>query len=372
MSRALGPDRPTLPVSVAMTVLNEGATLPTFIPTLLAQTYPPAEVVICDGGSSDNTRALLEQLQADSQDHGIPVRVIARPGANISEGRNAAIRETRHAFVAVTDAGIRLEKDWLEQLVQVMEADLADPDVKGVAGFFLPEAVGAFETALAGTTMPFRHDVDAAKFLPAGRSMLFRRAAWEEVDGFPEWLDYCEDLVFDAQIEHLAQGRRKALPLAEFSVVRVRPRASYRSFYRQYFLYARGDGKADLWSKRHLVRYSVYMALVPLLVGMISGAGRRARGWSRCLALLGLFAYCRRPIVRVWKLGRYRLTPWELLAALLQIPVIRVVGDAAKMLGYLSGWKWRVQHWTEPDIHWRMKMRIRAADKRKAAGIEAP
>ncbi len=362
--------KPTLSVSVAMTVLNEEATLPAFIPTLLEQTHPPAEVVICDGGSSDNTLALLDGLQNRSKDHGVPIRVISRLGANISEGRNAAIRETRHALIAVTDSGIRLESDWLEQLVRVMEANWADPDVKGVAGFFLPEVVGAFETALAGTTMPFRHDVDAARFLPAGRSMLFQRAAWEEVEGFPEWLDYCEDLVFDQQIEHLAQGRCKAMPLAEFSVVRVRPRANYRSFYKQYFLYARGDGKADLWSHRHLIRYGVYLVLAPLLARMISGAGRRTRRWGRFLALLSLFAYCRRPIVRVWKLGRHRLSPWALVSALLQIPVVRVVGDAAKMLGYLSGWKWRVQRWTEPDIHWRMKMRIRAEDKRKSEETE--
>ena len=372
MPRDTGKGKPALSVSVVMTVLNEGTTLPAFIPTLLEQTYPPAEVVICDGGSSDNTRVILEELQHRSQDHSTPVRVISRPGANISEGRNAAIRETRHEFIAVTDSGIRLEPDWLEQMVRVMEAGLADPDVKGVAGFFLPEAVGAFETALAGTTMPFRHDVDAEKFLPAGRSMLFRRAVWEEVGGFPEWLDYCEDLVFDQQVEHLAQGRRKAMPLAEFSVVRVRPRANYRSFYRQYFLYARGDGKADLWGKRHLVRYAVYLGLVPLLTSLISGSGRRARGWGRFLAVLGLFAYCRRPIMRVWKLGQHRLAPWELLFAFLQIPVIRMVGDAAKMLGYLSGWKWRVQHWTEPDIHWRMKMRIRSEGKRRAAERETP
>lgn len=370
MPRDIGQDKAPLPVSVAMTVLNEGATLPAFVSTLLAQTYPPAEVVICDGGSSDDTLVVLEELRHRSRDYGMSVRVISRPGANISEGRNAAVRETRHEFIAVTDAGIRLEKDWLEQMVRVMAEESADPDVKGVAGFFLPEAVGAFETALAGTTMPFRHDVDAAKFLPAGRSMLFRRAAWEEVEGFPEWLDYCEDLVFDQQLEHLAQGRRKAMPLAEFSVVRVRPRADYRSFYRQYFLYARGDGKADLWGKRHLVRYAVYLVLVPLLGGLIAGSGRRSRSWGRWGAVLGLCAYCRRPIVRVWKLGRSRLTPWELLSALLQIPVIRVVGDMAKMLGYLSGWKWRIQHWTEPAIHWRMKMRIRSAGPREPGATE--
>lgn len=356
--------RPTLSVSVAITVLNEEATLPAFIPTLLEQTYPPAEIVICDGGSSDNTLAILEKLQDGSRNSNAPIRLLSRCGANISEGRNAAIRESRHDFIAVTDSGIRLERDWLEQLVLIMEEGLADPDVKGVAGFFLPEVVGSFETALAGTTMPFRHDVDAKDFLPAGRSMLFRREAWEEVEGFPEWLDYCEDLVFDHQLEHLAQGRRRALPMAEFSIVRVRPRPNIRSFYKQYFLYARGDGKADLWGKRHLVRYIAYLLLLPLLVVLISNASRRKRRWGRLLALLAGFTYCRRPIVRVWKLGRYRLSSWALAGALLQIPLIRLVGDIAKMLGYFQGWRWRVRNWARPEIHWRMKMRIRSEDKR--------
>ncbi len=368
MFQGTGKTRPTIPVSVAMTVLNEETTLPAFIPTLLEQTYPPAEIVICDGGSTDNTLAILEELRNRSNETRESIRVLSLRGANISEGRNAAIRETRHDFIAVTDSGIRLERDWLEQLALVMEEGLADPDVKGVAGFFLPEVVGSFETALAGTTMPFRHDVDAKDFLPAGRSMLFRREAWEEVDGFPEWLDYCEDLVFDQQLEHLAQGRHRALPMAEFSIVRVRPRPNYRSFYKQYFLYARGDGKADLWGKRHLVRYIVYLLLLPMLVVLVFNTSRRKRRWGRLLALLAAIAYCRRPIVRVWKLGRYRLSSWALVGTLMQIPLIRLVGDIAKMLGFLQGWRWRVRNWSQPEIHWRMKMRIRSEGKRRSQG----
>ena len=349
-----------------MTVLNEEATLPAFIPTLLEQTYPPAEIVICDGGSTDNTLAILRALQSRNKDHIATIRIISRPGANISKGRNAAIQETNHEFIAVTDSGIRLERDWLEQLVLQMNEEMSNPDVKGVSGFFLPEAINPFETALAGTTMPFRHDVNAEQFLPAGRSMLFCRNAWKEVEGFPEWLDYCEDLVFDLQIEHLAQGRHKAMPLAEHSVVRVRPRPNYRSFFKQYYLYARGDGKADLWGKRHLVRYGVYLGLIPFLASMLANFSQRTRAWGRLLTIVATFSYCWRPLLRVLKLGRHRLTSWELAVSILQIPLVRLVGDIAKMLGYLAGWKWRIQHWTEPDIHWRMKMRIRSE------GIKSP
>ena len=31
---------------------------------------------------------------------------------------------------------------------------------------------------------------------------MFSRAVWERVGGYPEWLDYCEDLVFDLALRH--------------------------------------------------------------------------------------------------------------------------------------------------------------------------
>jgi len=47
-------------VSVVLTVLNEAASLPALLDSLAAQTRPPDEVVVCDGGSTDGTPSLLE------------------------------------------------------------------------------------------------------------------------------------------------------------------------------------------------------------------------------------------------------------------------------------------------------------------------
>ena len=44
----------------------------------------------------------------------LPLRVLVRPGVNISTGRNVAIRESSGDIIAVTDAGVRLEADWIE------------------------------------------------------------------------------------------------------------------------------------------------------------------------------------------------------------------------------------------------------------------
>ena len=63
----------------------------------------PEEIVIADGGSEDGT---LEEL--NSRERGLLlVRVFVAPGANIAAGRNIAVREARHDWIACTDAGRR-------------------------------------------------------------------------------------------------------------------------------------------------------------------------------------------------------------------------------------------------------------------------
>jgi glycosyltransferase involved in cell wall biosynthesis len=98
-------------VSVILTVLNEGEAMRLLLESLTAQTRAPDEVVIADGGSHDNTLAVMREYQAR-----LPLHLISVPGANIAQGRNAAIRAATGDIIAVTDAGVRCELAWLEKL----------------------------------------------------------------------------------------------------------------------------------------------------------------------------------------------------------------------------------------------------------------
>ena len=97
-------------ISLIVTVLNEARSLPALLDSIAAQTRQPDEVVVCDGGSTDAT---LDVLRAETR---FPVRVIERPGSNISQGRNAAIEAATGDVIASTDAGVRLDSRWLEKL----------------------------------------------------------------------------------------------------------------------------------------------------------------------------------------------------------------------------------------------------------------
>jgi glycosyltransferase involved in cell wall biosynthesis len=313
-------------VALCLTVLNEAENLAALFASVAAQTRQPDEIVVVDGGSTDGTLGVIR----DWQQRGLPIVLLERPGANISAGRNQAIQQAQAPIVAVTDAGVRLEPGWLAALVAPFDSP-DPPDV--VAGFFRSDPRSAFEVALGATTLPVVEEIRPERFYPSSRSVAFTRRAWELAGGYPEWLDYCEDLLFDFALEDA--GCRRAW--APDAVVHFRPRSSPRAFSLQYYRYARGDGKADLWRKRHAIRYATYLGL-PL--GLLAV---RRHPWLLGLLGLAFAAYLRRPYARLWP-SLPALSWTERLAALAWVPAIRLIGDVAKMAGYPVGLAWRLRH----------------------------
>lgn len=320
-------------VSVIATVLNEAHSLPRLLDSLAIQSRAPDEVVICDGGSTDGTLALLESEAR------FPLRVFHRPGASISQGRNTAIEGASEEIIAVTDAGVRLASGWLEKLVAPFEKR----ETTAVAGFFRPDPRSVFERAMGATVLPELQEIRPQEFLPSSRSVAFHKSAWEAVGGYPEWLDYCEDLVFDLRL----RAKYGPFAFAPEALVYFRPRTSLRAFFVQYYRYARGDGKADLWRLRHAIRYITYLIGVPLIAA--AGATSNPVWWA--LYLVALPAMLWVPWSRLLSAWA-DLTASEKLRAAVWVPVIRVTGDIAKMVGYPVGLWWRWQHRGEiPD--WR-------------------
>lgn len=321
----LGNARPR--VSLVLTVKNEAATLPALLASIADQRVPPDEVVIVDGGSTDDTLAILERWRDR-----LPLVIDVFPGASISQGRNRALALARGDIVAVTDGGVVLAPDWLERLVAPFTAPPAEqPDV--VAGVFRPAPQTLFEHALAAVTLPDPEEMRAEGFLPSSRSVAYRRSWFLAGVRYPEWLDYCEDVVFDLRLKRA--GAR--FQLARDAVVAYRPRTSLSAFWWQYWHYARGDGKAGLFTLRHLIRYAVYGSVGPVLVW-----GRHPV--VRLAVFLAALSYLRRPWQRLWR-RRAALRPTERVFAALLVPVLRAVGDMAKMAGYPVGVWWRIRRY---------------------------
>jgi GT2 family glycosyltransferase len=319
------PEVPAERVSLVVTLFNEADSLEGWLDSLARQDRGPDEVVLVDAGSSDGT---IERLGTEARrDPRIRLHVV--PGLNVPQGRNEAIRRAHNELIAVTDAGTLLEPQWLARLLAPIEGR---PEIALSGGFSAPDGRTPFEYALATIITPRATEVNPESYLPSSRSVAFRRGWWERVGGYPDWLRSGEDLVFDLRLK-AAGGRFAVAPEA---VVRWHPRPTLREFFRQYRHYARGDGHGHLWPKRHAARYSAYLA------GLALGGLSFWRPWLLGLLAAGFAAYARRCFRRVHEEQPFD-TRLGMAAAYALVPVVLIVGDAAKMIGYPQGlWeRWR-------------------------------
>lgn len=312
-------------VTVICTVKNEGNALRPLLDSMLRQSRSPDEVVFCDGGSTDDTLSVIREYQQK-----LPIMIVVAPGSNISQGRNLAISTASSPIIASVDAGVILSPTWLEELVRPIEEDGAQV----VSGWFEADPKTRFEVVMGATVLPALHEIKADEFLPSSRSIAYLKSAWHDAGGYPEWLDYGEDLIFDLAL----RKRFGPFPFSPQAIACFRPRENLRAYAHQYYLYARGDGKAGLWPRRHAIRYLTYFAGLPLLAGLIFR--RNWFGWV--LLIIGGGVYCRRPVQRLWPQVQDWSKPQQTKAFAL-IPLIRLIGDIAKMAGYPLGvlWRWR-------------------------------
>ncbi len=315
-------------VSVIVTVKNEGEGVRPLFDSLIQQTRLPDEVIVCDGGSTDNTLEILAEYK-----QWLPLHILMAPGANISQGRNRAITAAAGPIIAATDAGVVLSPTWLEDIV----APIEQGQTAVTAGWFEPDPYTDFEVVMGATVLPARRDVNPTTFLPSSRSVAFLKSAWAATGGYPEWLDYSEDLVFDFALQHTVG----AFAFVDTAVAYYRPRSSLTAFFKQYYCYSRGDGKANLWPLRHLIRYATYLVALPFVLRLIW----REKIWGWLLLVVGTLLYCRRPAERLWQ-NTWGWRPPSRVRAFALIPIIRLVGDIAKMIGYPVGlwWRWQNRH----------------------------
>lgn len=223
-------------VAVVIPVKNGETTIARTVRAVLAQTLPPAEVVVVDNGSTDGTAAAAEEAGA---------RVIheAKPGSYAA--RNAGLAATTSELVAFTDDDCMPADDWLERLV----APFADPGVAGAGGEIVPAGVStpaerwAEDRDVLSQARAFNNE-----YLPylATANAAYRRAVLEQLGGFEAALESGGDVDLAWRVQTLTRSRLVFVPDA---VVRHTHRADVGGLLRQQRRYGRGHGALDLrWS----------------------------------------------------------------------------------------------------------------------------
>lgn len=302
--------------SVIATVRNEVAGIAAFIESLLQQTLPPDEIVIVDGVSTDGTLEILERYEEQGK-----IRLISQP-CNISQGRNVGIAAARNEYIAATDAGCAAAPDWLQKLAEGFQRTPA-PDV--VAGNYEFETHNDFEQASCyATDAPDRESSDSARYYPSSRSIAFRKSAWQAVNGYPEWLYAAEDTLFNIQL------RRKGFRFhfAQDAKVSWRPRTTLKGLYKQYFNYARGNGRIGLGLAGYINALRIHGLVLFLLALSLL--------WPMLMILAAGISF-RYINANFWQQARYAETATGRKSMLWRTLVLMEVVRVAGMHGFIRG-----------------------------------
>jgi GT2 family glycosyltransferase len=244
--RRAGANRPLISESVmstntfalVTTCWNENSSVNNWISDVKGQTRRPDQIWIVDAGSKDGT---LDALRAWEKEDS-RVRIVLRERCNVAEGRNLAIRNSTTSHVASTDMGCRLDARWLEAISEPFDAD-STLDV--VAGNYAADmsTVSSPAARAAFYMNDGYHPRLEPGFLPSSRSIAYRRGMWDAMEGYPEDLTLAaDDSVFALQFHKM--GFR--MGFAPQALCLWRRHSTMKAYWKESFVYARGNGEAGL------------------------------------------------------------------------------------------------------------------------------
>lgn len=243
-------------VSVMMPVFNEGNYIERSLTSVIQQDYPKhlMEVIIADGQSTDNTRALIERIK--QQDHGVAIHLINNPQRIVPTGLNLAIQQARGDIIVRVDGHCLLAQDYVSRCV----CSLSDEQVDAVGGHLntigettLAEAialavssrfgVGAVSFRISQGSQPIYEETDTVVFAA------YKRQTLEDGGPFDEEMARNEDDEYNFRLRKLG----KILLFCSDIRADYFSQATMRGLWRQYFLYG-------MWKVRVLQKHPLQMS----------------------------------------------------------------------------------------------------------------
>jgi len=305
---------PQVDVSLVVIAYNEATVITDCLVALRHQSTPRSlEILVVDDGSTDGTRALVEQIGTRD----VRVRLIAHDhnrgrGASRRTGQDAALGP----LIGFVDADVIVPPDWLERCAAALGPNGA------VSGIATPDGdCAALERILHPVVRVRAHTMAIS-----GGNVLFDARALREV-GFDERARLGEDFRIARQLA--AHGH----PIATVPGLLAEHRESKSYVATIRWMWQNGVDAASLPFEFGIVRAPdlTWLAWIAVLVSLVSLAATGAVAWG--LALGGTLL-CTAAVAVGHTASRFHPRPrtlrW-LAAALLDVPLVSA---------YLAGRTW--------------------------------
>lgn len=299
-------------VTLCITVFNEQTHIKKLLESIASQTQMPDEIVIVDGGSTDETKLLITNYELGVSN----VKVITKKG-NRAVGRNEAIKQATGDVIAITDAGCELDSHWLREITK----PFVNTKTEVVSGYYAGRPTNVFQECLVPYVLVMPDKVNPSHFLPATRSMAMRKQIWKELGGFSEKYRWNEDYVFSKLLEK----KHISIVFVQKAVVYWYPRQTVLAAWRMFYGFARGDTQAGIY------RPKVMMLLFRVCIGIYLVI---VLSWILLGGLAALYSFW-----AIWKNYRYIQKPM----AFLYLPLLQITSDTAVFLGTVVGFFERIR-----------------------------
>lgn len=304
-------------ITFITTVYNEETTINKFLDSLFNQSIMPDEIIIIDGGSRDATVKKIKDLRDKYKKFKGKFIVITKKG-NRAVGRNEAIKQATGDIILCSDAGNILDKDWVKNIVE----PFSDAKVDVVSGFYKGIGKTVFQKCVIPYALVMPDKVVPANFLPATRSVAFKKSIWEKVGGFNEKLSHNEDYAFAKALLKIKAN----IVFAKNAIVYWIPRNSYHQAFIMMYRFAYGDAEARIFRPKVLFVFLRYIFGLIFLV--FSFLLNFIILWELLIVLVVLYL--------LWAaLKNYKyVKSWQ---ALIILPQLQLVADWAVLKGTIMG-----------------------------------
>ncbi len=302
-------------ISVIFSYYNEAKNLVRVLDLAAQQTVPPREVLLVDSGSTDNSFDIVENwIRTNSSSYATIFRNIREGTTQPSSSKNVGIRNARYGILAFMDCGLAFDRDWLEKQMEFLSSSGLDI-VSGVCFF---EGKSLLDKSAIAQTYGYR------QLRPTVPSSLVKTSVFDRAGLFLEEkrAGYDVDWINRLASKDITRGVNRHVVINYHGT-------NYGDSLKKIFLKNVSYSIPTVGLYKYYYPY-YYMLLVLLLAVLFLLYSTKA------ILFLGVYIIVRGYVIPACKSGNSGLIREEPLS-ILTLPLVGVVIDAGKLIGYIKG-----------------------------------
>ena len=255
--------------SVIIPLYNKEREIEATIRSVLAQSYPPKEIVVVNDGSKDRSAEVVRGIDSPL------IRLIDQPNAGECAARNRAISEATGDYVALIDADDQWEAGFLEEINRLIN-DFPDCGLY-CTSFQVVSSEGLYRAPCPeerGVVENFFGD-SAHRYIAIPLASAMPRTLFDEIGGFPEGMKIAGDLYMWIKLARKYRVCFSPKPLVRYlKEASNRSAAIYTPEQTAYSFEALYDPAAPIDEREFIARAALGKALILCAKGDTEAARR--------------------------------------------------------------------------------------------------